>query len=329
MYRYIAACIIIITTCMISAQIPVTPSPDTDAETSEKQTDKKDKQSDKFIPITKKVEAIELKNSDVVLYRTVNIGIGEVIVLEFPEGITLSGQPVIGDSALLNVEVDPSPLNLKVWAKTFSGTPENHMWGLNTNLQFKINAGITFIINFKIAPVKKASNRIIFSYPEFTQQHKDMQKQLVRLKNKLQKEHDKAMKKIDKTAEEKKLEFLTEEFGEFFMCNTYKARAEKEWVFLMSDRICKIGPKTILINFVVKNRYRQYFYLNDVKVYALRGSSRIELGRKYHVDKYGIQFDEALKGGIGFTVDDYARSYEIEIIEEAGKQRKIKLKVGF
>lgn len=287
------------------------------------------KQDDRFIPITEKVATIELKNTDTILYRTVNIAIGEVLVLEYPEGVTLLGDPVIGDNALLKADIEANPLAVKVWALPFQGVAENEMWGLNTNLQVRTNVGITFIVNFRVSEAAKASNRIVFTYPEFTSKQKAMQDTLVELKNKLHEEHKKAMSEIDKLAESKKLEFLTREFGEFYMCNTYKNREQTELVFLSSDRICKIGPETILINFLIKNRYRNYFYLKEVKVYAVQGGSEVEMDSYYWVDKYGIKFDEMLKGAVGFRIKDYTPEYVIEITEESGKMRKIRLTVGF
>jgi len=287
------------------------------------------KPDERFIPITEKVATIELKNSDTVIYRTVGIAIGEVLVLEFPEGVTLVGDPVVGDHALLKAEVEVSPLAVKVWALPFPGVAENEMWGLNTNLQLKTNVGITFIINFRVSEPAKASNRVIFTYPEFTAKQKAMQDTLIELKNKLHEEHKKAMAEVDKLAEQKKLELLTREFGEFFMCNTYRNREEEDLVFLSSDRICKVGPETILINFLVKNRYRNYFYLKEVKVYALQGGAEVEMDAFYWVDKYGIKFDEVLKGAVGFTIKDYTPQYVIEVTEESGKMRRIRLTVGF
>gem|GEM_PF-906734 len=287
------------------------------------------KKDERFVPITDKVATIELKSSDTVIYRTANIGIGEALVLEFPEGMVLAGNPVVGDNALLKIEVEVNPLTLKVWSLPFQGVAENEMWGINTNLQLRTNVGVTIIINFVVQSVEKASNRIIFTYPEFSAKQKDMQDQFVVLKNALQEEHKKAMADVEKIAERRKLEMMTREFGEFYMCNTYKNREEKELVFLSSDRICKIGPETILINFIVKNRYRNYFYLDQVKVYAVQGGNEVEMTSFYWVDKYGIKFDEALKGAVGFTIKDYTVSYIIEITEQSGKLRKIRLEVGF
>ncbi len=325
------AILLLALTAQAGKKLNTTPQqPEKPAAEQKAEPPKEEKKPDtRFIPITDKVASIELKTTDTIIYRTVNIGIGEVLVMEFPAGILLDGDPVIGDAALLRAEIEANPLAVKVWALPFQGVSESEMWGLNTNLQLKTNIGITFIINFKVEAVEKASNRIIFTYPEFTAKQKAQQDSLIELKNKLNEEHKKAMGEVDKLADQKKLEMLTKEFGEFFMCNTYKNREEKELVFLSSDRICKVGPETILINFVVKNRYRNYFYIKDVKVFAVQGGSEVEMDSVYYVDKYGINFDESLKGGVGFKIKDYTPEYLIEITEESGKLRTIRLKVGF
>lgn len=322
MTRAILACFVLFGLLLSAAEQPKTQPASTAPQTAQKA-------DDRFVPITDKVATVELKNTDTILYRTVNIAIGEVLVLEYPEGVTLLGDPVVGDNALLKADVEVNPLAVKVWALPFQGVAENEMWGLNTNLQLRTNIGITFIINFRVSEPAKASNRIVFTYPEYTSKQKAMQDTLVELKNKLNEEHKKAMGEIDKLAETKKLEFLTREFGEFFMCNTYKNREQTELVFLSSDRICKVGPETILINFLIKNRYRNYFYLKEVKVYAVQGGSQVEMDSFYWVDKYGIKFDEVLKGAVGFRIKDYTPEYVIEVTEESGKMRKIRLTVGF
>ena len=64
----------------------------------------------KFISITEKVAVITITNSDTVIYRTVNIALGEVFVFEFPENISLTETPTVGDAGLLKIEVETEPL---------------------------------------------------------------------------------------------------------------------------------------------------------------------------------------------------------------------------
>ena len=128
----------------------------------------------KFIPITEKVAVITIQNSDTVIYRTVNIALGEVFVFEFPENISLTETPTVGDAALLKIEVETEPLKMKVWALMFEEASEEAlMYGLSSNVQFKINSGQTFIFNFVVRPSEEAGNRIIFSYPEWRYINKD------------------------------------------------------------------------------------------------------------------------------------------------------------
>ena len=86
----------------------------------------------KFIPITEKVAVITISNSDTVIYRTVNIALGEVFVFEFPENISLTENPTVGDAGLLKIEVETEPLKMKVWGLMFSEAPEEAlMYGLS------------------------------------------------------------------------------------------------------------------------------------------------------------------------------------------------------
>lgn len=287
----------------------------------------------KEIPtITEKISVIELTTADTVIYRNVNIAPTEVLVLEFPEGIQLSGDVsqalAIGHDSIIKADVIPSPLIIKV-------TALQYQVGLNTNLQIKTNAGITMIFNFKTEDPKKSSNRIIFTFPEYTNQMKKDRDSFLQLKLKLQEEYNEKVKQLDTEAEKLRIKGNTKGFSEFYMCNDYVNREQQDLVFFTSTRICKWGGKKdkggdVYINFYIKNRFKNFFYIKDVKVYGLQGDSRIPIeSRELFLEKYGIQFDEVLNGAVGFKLDDYYRQYVIELHEEAGKKRIISVTVGF
>ncbi|HNZ54847.1 MAG TPA: hypothetical protein PKN76_11985, partial [bacterium] len=226
----------------------------------------------RFIPITEKVAVITLKNSDTVIYRTVNIAIGEVFVLEFPKNIILEETPTIGDAGLLKIEVENDPLKMRIWGLMFPDADESSMYGLNSNIQFKINSGTTFIFNMVLQPAANASNRLIFSYPEWENAQKDINRQLETLKKDLMNEHGKKIKSLEKDSEKMMIQFMAKSFSEFYQCNNYSARVEENLVFLRSDRICKIGRDGLItVNFSIKNRYRQRFHIESVKVYSMKG----------------------------------------------------------
>lgn len=298
------------------------------------------KPDERFIPITDKTATIELKSSDTIIYRTVNVSLGEVLILQFPQGINVEGPTVMGNYSLFKVDANNIPvLSLQIWALVADE-------GLNSNFQFSTNIGITFIFNLKISSADKASNRITFTYPEFSAQQKTMQDSFILLKKKYDDEQAKAMADIDKIAERKRLEMLAQNFGGFYMCREYKVRSENSWVFLMSDRICALGaePQTILLNFVVKNNSRNYFYIKEIKIYAVENGGKVPLdivvaggngktssGKPadgyYWLEKFGIQYRETLNGGVTFITKEPAKSYYIELIEEGGKQRTLEVQV--
>ena len=287
----------------------------------------------KFIPITEKVAVITITNSDTVIYRTVNIALGEVFVFEFPENISLTETPTVGDAGLLKIEFETDPLKMKVWGLMFSEAPEEAlMYGLSSNVQFKINSGQAFIFNFVIRPSEEASNRIIFSYPEWENSNKAVNKHLEMLRKELEGKYEKRMKEIKKEIDNSMIGMMAKSFSEFFQCSSYSARTEENLVFLRSDRICKIGKDALVtVNFSVKNRYRQRFHIESVKIYSTKGG-KVEIDNaQYHIDKFSMQFDEIVSGGIAFKIsdEDYSREYIIEVNESAGKKRKLELKVSF
>jgi len=288
--------------------------------------------SAKFTPITEKVAVIELKTSDTVIYRTVNLAIGEVFVIEFPKNIVLNETPTIGDAGLLKIEVENDPLKIRIWGLMFPNTPESSMYGLNSNIQFKINSGQTFILNMVLRPASEASNRVIFTYPQWENSQKEVNQQLEKLRNKLNNEFEKKMHDLDKETQKRTVQFLADSFSEFFQCTNYSARAEDNLVFLRSDRMCKIGKDGVVaVNFSIKNRYRQRFHIEGIKIYSTKGG-KVEIDNaQYHLDKYSMQFDEIVSGAAAFLIkdEDYSKEYIIEVTESAGKKRKIELKVSF
>ena len=290
-------------------------------------------EKEKFIPIAEKVAVITIHNSDTVIYRTVNIALGEVFVFEFPENISLTETPTVGDAGLLKIEVETEPLKMKVWGLMFSEAPnESLMYGISSNVQFKINSGQAFIFKFVISPSAEAGNRIIFSYPEWENSNKAVNKHLEKLRKELEEKYEKRMKDIKKEIDRNMIGMMAKSFSEFFQCSSYSARTEEDLVFLRSDRICKIGKDALVtVNFSVKNRYRQRFHIESVKIYSTKGG-KVEIDNaQYHIDKFSMQFDEIVSGGIAFKIsdDDYSREYIIEVNESAGKKRKLELKVSF
>ena len=283
-------------------------------------------------PITEKVSVITIKNSDTVIYRTINIAIGEVFVIEFPQNIRLAENPTIGDAGLLQVEVEEDPLKMKIWGLMFPDTPEEQMYGLNSNVQFKINSGQTMIFNLILSEPGRASNRVIFSYPEWENANKELNRELEVIRKELEKEHEKKLKELSNEVERETISLFARAFSEFFQCSSYSARVEKELVFLRSDRICKIGKDGVVaVNFSVKNRYRQRFHIESLKIFSMRGVKTEIDNAQYHVDRFSMQFDEIVNGGIAFKIkdEDYSQEYLIEVTESTGKKRKLELKVSF
>ena len=313
---------------VLTAENTVVVEQERKSETADVLPDKKPE----FIEIKEKVSVIEMKSTDTVIYRKVNITPTEIVVLEFPDGILLDGDPsssiAIGHDAILKAEVVPSPLVVKVTAMI------NEV-DYNSNLQIKLNCGITVIFNFVVTLPDKASNRIIFTYQEFTEKNKKEKDAFLALKVKLQQEHEQALKKLKAESDRIRIAGNVKGFSEFYMCNEYINRSEKDLVFFTSTRICKWGGKKdkggdVYINFYIKNRYRNFFYVKQVKVYGLKGESKVEIeNQQVFLEKYGIQFDEVLNGAVGFQLDEYFKQYRIELEEEAGKKRIIHVDVGF
>ena len=280
-----------------------------------------------------KVRRVMISSSDQTIYQTLHIAIGEVVVITFPSGITLSGLPVIGDNSLIRVEIESTPLRMRIWGMVFPANSEESMIGVSSNMQFSLSSGQSFIMKVEISKKEQSVNRVEIVYPEWERRHRALQTQMKQYKKEVETSLQKKFANLDREAENRLKSVLAKSFAEFFQCNNYSVRAEKELVFFSSDRICKIGVDGfVVINFRIKNRARKRFHIEEVKLFAIRAGSRVEVDMPtLFLQKYSMLFDEVTSGGIAFKVmdDEYAKRYELELKESAGKQRIIKIPVSF
>ncbi len=280
-----------------------------------------------------KIVYVPISNENKIVYRTVNIAVGEVLVIEFPDGIKLSGIPVVGDNALLRVEVEKQPLRMRVWALLFPGRTERDMSGISSNIQFSLNSGHSFIFRITVTDSNRAANRIVISYPEWDKETKRLKQRTEQYRAELDKRYKKRLTELSDEISKKSAELLAKSFSEFFQCNTYRVRSEEKLVFFSSDRMCKIGVNGfIIINFLIKNRARKQFLTDTITVYALRGTSRVEIDSPVlFLQKYSMLFDEVVSGAVAFRIEEegYAKRYELVLKESAGQQRKLTITVSF
>lgn len=280
-----------------------------------------------------KVRRLILSNSDKTIYQTVSIAIGEVLVITFPSGVKLSGLPVIGDSSLIRVEIEASPLRMRIWGMVFQGSSEQSMVGVSSNMQFTLTSGQSFIFKMQIAEVSQSLSRVEISHPDWEKSDATARSQISEYKKEVDRELKKKFENLDAEADNRLKDVLAKSFAEFFQCNNYSVRTENKLVFFSSDRICKMGEDGfIVVNFRIKNRGRKRFHVAEVKIYALREGSRVEVDiPTIFLQKFSMLFDEVVSGGISFKIaaDEYAERYELELKESAGKQRILKIPVSF
>ncbi len=289
------------------------------------------------ITIKDKVFNYNIKMQDKTLYFKALVAIGRAATISFPDDIKIVGTPTIGNDKMLRDQIIPAPLELKIWGMKFKeDTDELEMEGQSCNYTVKLNTGQTLVFEITIVAPQFAVSVINFSFSEFEKQIGEVKKYWIEKEAELKKKEDEIRANIRKEAVKEALGIIAEDFGNYYMCNFYDVRGNsgKELVFFMSDRICKYGDDKFTVNFVVRNGSRQYFFVEDVKIYknSADGTQEGEIaGAVVKMSKKGLLYDEEAKGGISFILPktEYSRSYTLELIENTGRLIKIPIEIGF
>lgn len=280
-----------------------------------------------------KIRRVILSKEDKTVYQSLPVSIGEVVVFSFPSNVSLKSLPVIGDSALVRVEIEQNPLRMRLWGMPLPGMSAEMMVGQSSNMQFSTSSGQSFIFKIVITSRDKSLNRVEISYPAWEKEHLKRETERVLYKKEVEESLKKRFESLTHESENRLKEILSKSFAEFFQCNNYMVRRENNLIFFSSDRICKIGVNGfITVNFRIKNRARKRFHIDTVKIYAIREGSRVEVDfPTLFLQKYSMLFDEVISGGLSFKImeDEYAERYELELQESAGNQRVLKIPVSF
>jgi len=291
----------------------------------------------KSVTFEDRIHDYKLKLEDKNLYFKLPVALGRATTIVFPDDVKLSAPHTLGNKSLIQTQIVPNPLELKLWGKKFNQSQvDSSMIGQSTNLIIKLNTGQTLIFEITIVPAESAVLRVNFLFPEFENSIAEVRKAWIAKEAEIKRAEEEMLKNIDEIAHRKKLELLAEDFGKYWSCNTYDVRGNsgRELVFFMSDRICKFGEGTIVLNFVIKNGSRKYFYADQIKVYIYAKDSLIEIPSNKlisKISKKGLLYDEEAVGAVIFELSssEYSRRYKVLLIEKHGRKIKVDVTVGF
>jgi len=261
----------------------------------------------------------------------VNAALGDVLSIEFPEGVRLKGEPALGNKAIFEYRAqETEPLRVLVWPKIPRGArgvrPED-LEGERSNLQVFLDSGVTLLVELQVAPVRRSVQRVVLRFPERERESEYVREQLARQARELAKEHEREMESLEDRVREESRRTMARAMLERHHCEDLSERSMRDLLVVWVHRICRIGGLTY-VEFEIENRRRDLFHLKGVEVRAVDGNEG-EGGVEALVEYAGettLPFDARVRGMAVFeTAGEGAGEYEVVVEEHGGAQRVVQV----
>jgi len=255
-----------------------------------------------------------------------NASIGDVVSLEFPDGVKLKGEPALGNTALFAFKSSQEPLRLLVWPKVpprVQGVTPHDLQGVTSNLQVFLDSGVTVILDMKITPRSRAVQRVVFDFPARERESDWVKAQLSDQARRLRAEFETERSELEATVTERMQRSMAKAMLERHHCETLRARGESGLLVVWARRICRVGPYTF-VQFTLRNRYWDVFHLDRVELTEAEGEGDGPLEALIEWERTPLlPFDASVDGMAVFTVGEGAKSYVLTVYEDGGKKRVV------
>lgn len=258
----------------------------------------------------------------------INCAVGDVVSLEFPDGVERRGEPALGNQALFAFQASSSPFRVLVWPKLPKGARGvriEDLHGVTSSLQVFLDSGVAVLVDLRIGPRATAVQRVVFDFPARERESEWVQSQLSERTRKMRSEFEAERAQIEETVGARTKAALAAALLERHHCEPLYRRAERGLLIVWGDEICRLGKYT-LVRFRVQNRYRDFAVLDRVEVREVKGKEDGPLDAH-------IEWSSAPRLGFGhevqavaiFEVEAGARSYALRLVENGGKKRVVEL----
>lgn len=256
----------------------------------------------------------------------INTALGDVVSIEFPEGVRMKGAPALGNAAIFEYRAqETEPLRVLVWPRMPRGghlSPDD-LLGQRGNLQIFLDSGATLLVDLRVEKSRRAVQRVVLQFPEREREREYVREQLAEQARKLRAAFEEEKAELSKTVVEQSRRRMARAMLERMYCESLRERAMHDLLVVRAHRICRIGAETF-VAFEVHNRRKDLFHLDGV---VLREASDEEGTVDALVEWAGeptLAFDERVFGMAIFAVEgEAAREYALTVIEDGGAKREV------
>ncbi|MEQ8275143.1 MAG: hypothetical protein RMA76_09245 [Deltaproteobacteria bacterium] len=256
----------------------------------------------------------------------INTALGDVVSIEFPEGVRMKGAPALGNAAIFKYQAqETEPLRVLVWPRMPRGgnlTTED-LLGQRGNLQIFMDSGATLLVDLRVARSRESVQRVVLAFPERVREREFVKEQLAEQARRLTAAFEEEKAALSNTVVEQSRRRMARAMLDRMHCESLRERAMHDLLVVRVHRICRIGAETF-VAFEVHNRRRDLFHLKDV---VLREASDDEGNVEALVEWRGdptLAFDERVFGMAIFGIEgDAARAYALTVIEDGGAKREV------
>jgi hypothetical protein len=258
----------------------------------------------------------------------VSCSLGNVLVIQFPEGESLNGDPAIGNAALFNFKLQKDPLLLMLWPTIPEGSQltSDDVLGETSNVQINLASGTNILMELRIA--EKSCQRVIFRDPERTKTEALRKKLRKEVRNELEAAFEARRQALDSEACGKALSLVARGMMKRIHCTDLSDREMADLLVVRATRICHIGDH-VFIDLSVHNRARDLFALGKIEALSVESDKMRSLDAvvEWRRGSPQLKFDQQARAVAVFPVSEEtaASEYAVRVTENAGKKRIVTL----
>lgn len=263
-----------------------------------------------------------------------NVALGDVVSLELPKDVELRGEPALGNASLFDVKVVADPLRVLLWPHPPRDAPNLDpvsLVGVRSNLQLFLDSGVTLLFELRIAPSKRAVQRVALSFPEREAQAEYVRERLLEEGRRFEAEYrekEASLRREIAGVARKRVAAGLLLHGE---CEDLREREMYDLIVLRVHRLCRIGSDFFAV-FSVHNRSRDAFTVETVEVRpAGEEGDALDAVVTFEGAQF-LPFDRRVRGVIGWAVEEEAVPSEWTLVakERGARGRTVEMEgVGF
>lgn len=258
----------------------------------------------------------------------IDCALGDVVSIEFPEGVKLKGDPALGNRAIFEYRAqDTTPLRVLVWPRVPRGAKDvspADLVGERGNLQVFLDSGAALLVDLRIGRAGRSVQRVVLRFPERERESEYVREQLAEQSRHLTEAFEREKAELEETVVERSRRRIARAVLDRVHCEDLDERAMEDLLVVRAHRLCRIGGE-MLVLFEVHNRRRDLFHLQGVHVIE-EGSD--EGGHPSVLVEWSGQttlpFDAQVWGVALFAVEgEAAKGYALNVVEDGGAQRSV------